>query len=76
MPTQSLVIIYKSFIRPHTDYGDMIFDQAYNKSSHEKLEIFQYSALLAITGAIKCASKETFYQELGFESHQLFLLSL
>ena len=25
-----LVTIYKSFIRPHLDYGDVIFDHTYN----------------------------------------------
>ena len=25
---------------PHVDYGDVIYDQAYNKSFHEKLENF------------------------------------
>ena len=58
---------YKSFIRPHLDYEDVIFDQAYNKSFHESL---QCNALLAITGAIRSTSKEKFYQELGLESLQ------
>ena len=70
LPRRSLVTIYKSFIRPHIDYGDVIFDQAYNKSFHEKLENFQYNASLAITGAIRGTSKEKLYQELGFESLQ------
>ena len=30
LPRRSLVTIYKSFIRTHIDYGDMIFHQAYN----------------------------------------------
>ena len=48
----------------------MIFDQADNKSFHEKLEYFQYNALLFITGAIRGTSKEKLYQELGFKSLQ------
>ena len=63
-----VVTIHKSFISSHIDYGDVIFDQAYNKSFHEKLENFQYSTLLAIIGAIRGTSKEKLYQELGFES--------
>ena len=70
LPRRSLVTICKSFIRPHIDYGDVIFDQAYNKSFHEKLEYFQYNASLAISGAIRGTSKEKLYQELGFESLQ------
>ena len=26
LPRQSLITIYKSFIRPHLDYGDIIYD--------------------------------------------------
>ena len=55
---------------PHVDYGDVIYDQAYNKSFHEKLENFHCNASLAITGAIRGTSKEKLYQELGFESLQ------
>ena len=53
----SLVTIYKSFIRPHLDYGDVIFDQAYNKSFDENLVSFQYNASLAITGQRKNFTK-------------------
>ena len=54
----TLSLIYISFIRPHLDYGDAVFDQAYNKSFHESLESFQYSASLAITRAIGGTSKQ------------------
>ena len=37
LPRRSLVTIYKSFIGPHIDYGDVIFVQANNKSFHRKL---------------------------------------
>ena len=47
-----------------------MFDQAYNKSLHEKLETFQYNPSLVITGAIRGTSEEKLYQELGFESLQ------
>ena len=30
LPRSVLLTIYKSFIRPHLDYGDIIYDQAYN----------------------------------------------
>ena len=51
LPRSALLTIYKSFIRPHLDYGDIIYDQAYNASFHQKLELLQYNACLAITGA-------------------------
>ena len=37
----SLITIYKSFIRPHLDYGDAIFDQVFNNSFHQKLKSIQ-----------------------------------
>ena len=70
LPRQSLITIYKSFIRPHLDYGDTIYDRAYNSSFHQNIESNQYNAALAITGAIKETSEEKIYQELGFESLQ------
>ena len=62
-----IIDIYISFIRPHLDYGDAIFDQAYNKSFHESIECIQYSASLAITRAIRGTLKQKLYQELGLE---------
>ena len=41
LPRKSLLTIYKSFIRPHLDYGDIIYDQTYNTSFHQKLESLQ-----------------------------------
>ena len=70
LPRSSLLTIYKSFIRPHLDYGDIIYDQAYNASFHQKMESVQYNAALAITGAIRGTSMEKLYQELGLESLQ------
>ena len=70
LPRSALLTIYKSFIRPHLDYGDIIYDQAYNNSFHQKLESIQYNATLAITGAIRGTSTEKLYQELGLETLQ------
>ena len=71
LPRSSLLTIYKSFVRPHLDYGDIVFNQAFNESFHNKLEKLQYSAALAITGAIRGSSKVRLYEELGLESLQL-----
>ena len=65
---QSLVTVYKAFIRPHLDYGDIIYEQTYNESFHQKMESIQYNAALAITDAIRGTSREKIYQELGLES--------
>ena len=66
----SLLTIFKSFVRPHLDYGDVTFDQGYNNTFHQKMESIQYNAALAITGAIKGSSRENLYQELGLKSLQ------
>ena len=68
LPRSALLTIYKSFARPHLDYGDVIYDKAYNESFKSKLESIQYNAALAITGAIKGSSTEKIYSELGLES--------
>ena len=70
LPRSALITLYKAFVRPHLDYGDFLYDQARNASFHLKLESIQYNACLAITGVIRCSSREKLYQELGFESLQ------
>ena len=71
LPGAALITIYKFFIRPHLDYGDIPYDQAYNMSFQQKLESIPYNACLAITGVIRDTSKEKLYQKLGLESLQL-----
>ena len=68
LPRQSLLTICKSFIRPHLDYGDVVYDQSYNETFCSKLESVQYNAALAITGAIRGTSQTKLYVELGLES--------
>ena len=68
LPRKSLIVIYKSFIRPLIDYGDIIYDQPQNEAFCEKLETLQYQAALAITGAIQGTSRDKIYHELGLES--------
>ena len=70
LPRSSLLTIYKCFVRSHLDYGDVIYDEAFNNSFHQKNESLQYSAALAITGAIRGTSREKLYQQLGLESLQ------
>ena len=56
-----LLTIYIPFIRPHLDYGDIIYNQAYTASFHQNIESVQYNSALAITGAIRETSKEKLY---------------
>ena len=65
LPRQSLITIYKLFIGTHLDYGDIVYDQAFNESFHKNLESVQYNAAI---GAIRGTSSKKFFQELDLES--------
>ena len=65
----TLITIYKAFVRLLLDYGNILYDQAFNLSFRQKLESIQYRGCLAITGAIRGTSREKIHQEL--ESLQL-----
>ena len=62
IPRNYLLTIYKPFIRPHLDYGDIIYHQLNNGNYCQKIESIQYQAALAITNL---------YNELGIESMKL-----
>ena len=68
LPRKALLTLYKSFVRPHLDYGDIIYDQPNNESFCNKLETVQYNATLAITVSIQGTSKVKLYTKLGLES--------
>ena len=81
VPRKTLEQLYKSYVRPHLDYGDVIYHVPHNECelSHTpfltrnmgKLEQIQYSAALAIPGAWKGTSREKLYDELGWESSNM-----
>ena len=71
LPKITLVTFYKAFVRPHLDYEDILYEQAFNNSFHDRLESIQYNACLAITGAIRGTSREKLYQELALDSLRL-----
>ena len=58
LPRTALITIYKVFVRPHFDYDDILYNQAFNLSIHQKLEFIQYRACLAMTRAIRGTSRE------------------
>ena len=73
LPRPSLLNIYKAFVRPYLDYGDIIYENSSNATFSEMIESVKYNALSAITGAIHgCpihgCSREKISQELCFES--------
>ena len=63
--------IYKLYVRPHLDYGDIIYHK-YDPQMHlnftQRLEQTQYCAALAVTGAWRGTSRERLYKELGWEN--------
>ena len=66
LPRPTLTI-YKSFIKPHLEYGDTTYDQAYNNYYDQKVEAIQYNFALVITGTIWGASGENLDHELSQE---------
>ena len=68
LPQQALLTIYKSFLRPNLDYGNIIYDQPSNWSLSQTSESFQYKATLAIKGTIKGTSQAKLYKELDLEA--------
>ena len=62
--------IYKLYVRPHLDYGDIIYhkyDPQMRLNFTQRLEQTQYSAALAVAGAWRGTSRERLYRELGWE---------
>ena len=63
LPRKSLVTTYKSFNRPHLDYGDVVYDRTFNKSFHQSRESLQYSVSIAIDAAIRGTSSEKCFKK-------------
>ena len=78
LPRKTLDQLYKLYVRPHLDYGDVIYhipakicDVSHNitlPKLTDKLESVQFSAALAITGRWRGTSRHKLYLELGWES--------
>ena len=67
LPQNALLTICKSFIRPHRNCGDIVYDKPNNENFQNKTEKVQYQACLTITGAVQGASREKIYDELGLQ---------
>lgn len=67
----SLVPIYKSFIWPDIDIGDIIYDKPWNESFCDFFERVQRNAALAITSAIKGTSQLKFKKNLDLNLEDL-----
>ena len=81
LPRHTLNELYKLYVRPHLDYGDVSyrtrakiceFSHDSTLNTHmEKLESIQYSAALAVSAAWKGTFQEKLYNDLGWESLNL-----
>ena len=62
--------IYKCYVRPHLDYGDIIYhkyDPEFKLDFTKKLESTKYSAALAVSGLWCGTNTDELYEELGWE---------
>ena len=62
---KSLEIMYKSFVLPHFDYADVVWDNL-TQMQIENLEQIQLDALRTIVGTVRGTSHEKIYKESGF----------
>ena len=65
--------IYKLYVRPHSDYGDIIYhryDPEFKLEFTKRLDATQYSAALAVSGAWRGTNIDKLYEELGWASLQ------
>ena len=61
--------MYKLYVRPHLDYGDLMYhidDPEVSPSLTKRLESVQYTAALAVTGAWKGTDKSKLIDQLGW----------
>ena len=59
--------MYKTLLRSHSYYCNLIYDKPHNEKFTDTLESIQYNAALAKTGAIIGTSKEKSYNALSLE---------
>ena len=78
LPLKTLDQMYKSLVRSHLDYCDIIYHIPSHQnqaplgvtlnSLMEKVERIQYQAALAISGAWRGSNRSKLYEELGWET--------
>ena len=67
VPRKVLDLSYKLYVRPHLDYGDVIYHNQ-REDLMNLVEQVQYKAALIVTGCWQGTSREKLYDELGWES--------
>ena len=66
---RTLETLYKSYVLPHLDYSDVIWDNCSATLANE-LEKLHLEALRIITGSVRGTSHEKLYKESGFVTLQ------
>ena len=61
-----LGLSYKLYVRPHLDYGDLIYHNQ-RADLMKLIEQVQYKAALIVSGCWQGTSRQKLYQELGWE---------
>ena len=63
--------MYKLYVQPHLDYGDILYhqyDPNFSLCLITLLKSVQYSAALAVTGAWRGTNTDKIHEKLGWES--------
>ena len=68
LPWSALIAIYQVFLGPRYDHCDITYNETCYVSFHHKPGSFQYSACLAITGAIIGTYKRKVVRRFRFEA--------
>jgi len=64
LPKYALLVLYRAYVLPIVDYGDIIFDNCTTTDSN-LLEIVQTAAVKIILGCLKTTSYEVILKDLG-----------
>ena len=59
--------MYKLYVRPHLDYGDVVYHNQ-NSTLMSKLESTQYAAALTVSGTWRGTYTGKLFEELGWKS--------
>lgn len=58
MSSKKSLPMYKSFVSPYLDYGDILYEIPDNQNFESKIENVQYKACITITRAIQGTSRK------------------
>ena len=56
-----LITMYKALVKPHLDYGDIIYDEAYNERFPPESLAYSMQCLLDLLRGIRGLSREKLY---------------